>query len=67
MNHKIFEEKYVKPKELYFDNDKHKYQITNEAAQVSEFELVQVRRLFQQYNSLWSAYQHGLNDASVGA
>jgi hypothetical protein len=56
-----FERIYSKPQELYFDLDKQKYQITNEATNTTA--LSSVRHICQEYNDRWNAYQHGLREA----
>ena len=63
MNHYSFQKIRPIPDGLFFDLDKQKYVIQNEASGLSDFELTKLRKTCQQYNSEWNAYQHGLNEA----
>jgi len=54
--HSAFEAIHLKPKELFYDPDKKKYQITNEAACVEEAALTAVRLLCSQYNEAWFSF-----------
>lgn len=56
MQHKQFEEKHPAPACCFFDADKQKYQLTNEAGASSEIELISFRRVLQQYNDQWIAF-----------
>jgi len=66
VNHERFEARHPLPDHLFYDADKRKYQITNEASFLSELEILKIRRSCQQYNSEWSAYQYGFNEARQG-
>ncbi len=59
--HILFETKYPKPTIVFFDIDKQKYQLTNEAACINDFELIKARRTCQRYNELWHAFLAGIN------
>lgn len=58
--HKKFESLIGKPEFLFFDLDKNKYQIANDAPMDNDIEALKTRRSCQEYNQSWLAFSHGV-------
>ncbi len=63
MAYKHFTNAFPTPKNLFFDLDKKKFQIANDA-ESDEISLTRLRKECQSYNTAWNAYLHGLRAAN---